>query len=68
MLVKIVTFFLIALAVLAMLGGLRVRRGHRGGRPASREGRPGTPRRCPDCGGYVIGTGPCTCKSAGGRR
>ncbi|MEV8467137.1 hypothetical protein AB0T83_10130 [Fluviibacterium sp. DFM31] len=51
MLVKIVTFFLIGMAVLAMFGRLRL---------------PGQgkleARKCRDCGTYRIGKGPCRCK------
>ena len=50
MLVKAVTFFLIAIAVLAMFGRLRF---------------PGQARlkaaKCAKCGRYNIGKGPCSC-------
>ncbi|WGW04024.1 hypothetical protein [Tropicibacter oceani] len=50
MLVKAVTFFLIGMAVLAMFGKLRL---------------PGKARldkaRCPGCGRFRIGKGPCSC-------
>ena len=49
--IKIVTLFLIAMGVLAMFGKLRF---------------PGKARlqsaRCPSCGRYRIGKGPCPCK------
>ncbi|MEM8788798.1 MAG: hypothetical protein AAGE76_11100 [Pseudomonadota bacterium] len=56
MLVKIVTFFLIGMAILAMLGRLRMpkigqRRAHR----------IKTAKKCPACGGYKIGAGSCSC-------
>jgi hypothetical protein len=57
MLVKIITFFLIGMAVLAMFGRLRI-----GGR-ARKPKLPPKPAKCPDCGAYVIGKGPCACKS-----
>ena len=54
--VKIVTIFLIVIAVLAMFGRLRLRL-------------PGLDRRaqakCPRCGRHKIGKGPCPCE--GGR-
>lgn len=58
MLVKIITLFLVAMAVLAMFGRLRI------GRPGRRDGLPPKPRKCPDCGSFVIGEGPCPCKGA----
>ena len=54
--VKIVTLFLVGMAVLAMFGKLRF---------------PGAKRlasaKCPSCGRYRIGKGPCSC-GHGGRR
>lgn len=53
MIVKIVFLFLIGMAVLAMFGRLRF---------------PGRKRlssmKCPRCGRYRIGKGPCTCGKA----
>jgi hypothetical protein len=50
MLVKVVTFFLIGIAILAMFGRLRF---------------PGQTRlknaKCAKCGRYIIGKGPCSC-------
>lgn len=60
MLVKIVTFFLIGMAILAAFGRLRVRRGRAKAAPSAR--RPG---RCPTCGAPLIGRGPCACGAAG---
>lgn len=58
-LVKIVTFFLIGIAVLAMFGRLRWPGGARG---AGKRGKdPKKPRRCRACGNYIIGDGPCAC-------
>lgn len=49
--IKIVTLFLVGMGVLAMFGKLRI---------------PGAKRlqsaRCPSCGRYRIGKGPCPCK------
>ena len=57
MLVKAVTFFLIAIAVLAMFGRLRF---------------PGQARlkaaKCAKCGRYNIGKGPCSCGQIGHRK
>jgi hypothetical protein len=57
MLVKTVLVFLLAMALLALIGRalfpglLRVRRDH-----------PARPRRCPDCGRFLIGGGAaCDC-------
>ena len=51
MILKIVTLFLIVMAVMAMFGRLRF---------------PGQERlrnaKCPDCGRFRIGRGPCACK------
>lgn len=55
MLVKIVVFFLIGMAVLAMFGRLRFP-----GQTALQN------RKCPDCGRYRIGRGPCNCKGTKG--
>ena len=52
MIVKVVFLFLIFMAVLAMFGRLRF---------------PGQQRlrdaKCPDCGRFRIGKGPCPCKA-----
>jgi hypothetical protein len=56
MLVKIITFFLIFMAVLALFGRLRLPR------PRRKDDLPPKPRKCPDCGAYLIGKGPCRCK------
>jgi hypothetical protein len=54
MLVKVVTFFLIGIAVLAMFGRLKF---------------PGQARlenaKCPKCRRYKIGKGPCSCGYVG---
>ncbi|MGR3500789.1 hypothetical protein [Pseudaestuariivita sp.] len=54
MVVKIVTFFLIGMAVLAMFGKLKVP-GHK--RLAS--------AKCRKCGRFKIGKGPCPCSKKG---
>lgn len=55
MIVKIVLLFLIAMGVLAMFGRLRF---------------PGQKRlksaKCPSCGRFRIGRGPCPCKTGSG--
>jgi hypothetical protein len=54
MLVKIITFFLIGIAILAMFGRLKF---------------PGQNRlknaKCPKCGRYKMGRGPCSCGHIG---
>jgi hypothetical protein len=51
---KIITLFLVAMMILAFFGKLRF---------------PGQKRigqmRCPDCGRYRIGKGPCPCEKKG---
>lgn len=58
MIVKIVTLFLIGMAVLAMFGRLRL--------PRPGQGPFALPRRqqakCPKCGRHRIGRGPCPCE------
>lgn len=58
MLVKIVTFFLIGIAVLALFGRLRWPGSAR--RIGQRE-KPKLPKKCRACGAYLIGDGPCPC-------
>lgn len=55
MLVKIIVLFLVAMAVLAMFGRLRLPR------RTGRSGLPPKPRKCAACGAPVIGRGPCPC-------
>lgn len=52
MLVKIITFFLIFMAVLALFGRLRFPGGRRAGL-----------RRCPDCGAPLAGRAGCPCRA-----
>ena len=66
MLIKAVTLFLVVLAVLAMFGRLRTRRPPRD-RQGSRQGDrrddlPARPRKCRECGGFIIGKGACGCR------
>nr|WP_284154720.1 hypothetical protein [Algicella marina] len=55
MIVKAVTFFLIAMVVLAIFGKLRLPKPGAGGKRIK------TARKCRSCGGYVVGDGPCPC-------
>ena len=68
MIIKAVSLFLIAMLVLAMFGKLRLPGGGgAGGNPGAGERRRTKgleARKCPDCGSYVIGPGPCPCKTA----
>lgn len=60
MITKIIALFLLGMAVLAMFGRLRfpaIRRGK--DKPKAKV----TARKCPDCGAYMIGRGPCACKA-----
>jgi hypothetical protein len=61
-LVKIATFFLIGMAILALFGRLRWPGGRPRlpGRPTKAE-KPAKPGRCRHCGAFRIGTGPCPC-------
>lgn len=56
--VKIVTLFLIGMAVLAMFGRLRLP-----GQGLSKgKNKLNAPKKCRDCGGYLIGGKDCNCK------
>jgi hypothetical protein len=57
-LVKIVSLFLIGIGVLAMMGRLRLPRGTP---RIGKAEKPPKPRKCPRCGAYRIGSGPCRC-------
>ncbi|MDA3889809.1 MAG: hypothetical protein PF443_13650 [Allgaiera sp.] len=52
--VKFVTFFLIAMLVLAMFGRLRV--------PGMKGRKLSKPGKCPRCGRFRIGAGKCQCE------
>ena len=54
-LTKIVTLFLVFMAVLAMFGRFRI--------PGSKHL---ANRKCPKCGRYRIGSGPCACQKGQG--
>ncbi len=55
--VKVVSLFLIAILALGMFGKLRL--------PGTRKRRGiKTARKCPSCGAYLIGDGPCKCKQS----
>ena len=54
MLVKIVTLFLVFIAILGMFGKLHVLLPRRRQKTA----------RCKNCGRHIIGKGPCPCKKA----
>lgn len=56
MMLKIVTLFLLAMAVLAMFGRLRLPR-------LTQKKKPPLQARssCPRCGRFIIGKGPCDC-------
>ena len=54
MLPKIMSFFLIGMMVLAMFGKLKV--------PKIKGLEKLTKKKCPDCGSFRIGKGPCSCK------
>ena len=59
MIVKAVSLFLAAMAVLALFGRLRV-----GG--LTRRRGPETARKCRKCGAYIVGRGPCACEKRKG--
>lgn len=65
--VKVVTFFLIGMLVLAIFGRLRLP-GKLSGRRGGAGRRAGGPRldarKCPRCGRHAIGDGPCDCETA----
>ena len=56
---KLVGLFLIAMVAVALFG--RLRRGINLGKPPKSDPLP-RPGKCPDCGRYLIGKGPCDCK------
>jgi hypothetical protein len=61
MIVKVISLFLIGMLVLAMFGRLRWP-GKAGKKPPGKGMRA---RKCPDCGSYMIGKGPCACRGKG---
>lgn len=67
MILKIISLFLIFMVVLGMFGKLRIPwRGRLQGRDA--QGRLTRPRKCRDCGRFVIGGGDCDCRGGTGRK
>lgn len=62
MLVKIIILFLLAMAVLAMVGRLRLPRGKP--KPPRVKG----PVICGKCGSYILGDGPCACGARPGKK
>jgi hypothetical protein len=63
MLLKIVSLFLIFIVVLAMFGKLRTAGRWLG---LSRRAKPiEKPGKCPTCGAYRVGKGPCPCGGKG---
>lgn len=59
MILKIVSLFLIGIAVLGMFGRLRWPGSQK--RIGKKNPRPAKPRKCKNCGAYIIGDGPCPC-------
>jgi len=59
MVIKIISLFLISMLVLAMFGKLRLPKSGKG--PTRMVGA----KKCPKCGSYRIGTGPCACEKRG---
>lgn len=55
MILKIVILFLVFMGVIGMFGKLRMPKILRAGQ-----------KKCPDCGRYRIGKGPCPCKTGKG--
>lgn len=62
MILKIMTLFLVGMAVLAMFGKLRMPKiGKRGDKTLGSR----TTKKCKHCGSYMIGKGPCPCQKKG---
>lgn len=57
MIVKIVSLFLIFMVVLAMFGRLRVPK-----IMPKRNNKVKNAQKCPKCGSYILGKGPCACR------
>jgi len=57
MIFKIITLFLIGMGVLAMFGKLRAPKIDN---PFKRD-KTLSARKCPECGSYILGDGPCAC-------
>lgn len=54
---KVVTLFLVVMAVLALFGRLRVPRVGGSRKPKAIDS-----RKCPECGAFIVGKGPCPCQ------
>ena len=59
MLIKVVVLFLIGMLILGMFGKLRAPKLPGLGRRKRME----QARKCPDCNSYIIGDGPCPCRT-----
>jgi hypothetical protein len=60
MVIKLVIFFLIAMAVLGMFGRFKLPGAGKLSKLAQKK-----PRKCPKCGRYVLGKAPCDCGRRG---
>ncbi len=60
---KVVTLFLLAMAVLAFMGRLRLP-----GRKTKAPPRMKGPVICGKCGSYILGSGPCACEAPSGKK
>ncbi|SDX29678.1 hypothetical protein SAMN04488001_2897 [Litoreibacter albidus] len=58
MIFKIITLFLVGMAVLAMFGKLKVPK-------VGPKLKSMSARKCAECGSYKIGRGPCPCRKKG---
>ncbi len=67
MILKIISLFLIFMVVLGMFGKLRF---PGSGRLSGRlgQGKLSRPKKCPDCGRFLIGGGPCGCSGKSDRK
>ncbi len=67
MILKIVSLFLIFMVILGIFGKWRFPgRGRLSGRLG--QGRLSRPRKCPDCGRFQIGAGPCDCRGGADKK
>ncbi len=55
---KVVSLFLVVMAVLALFGRLRVPKVGARKKPKAID-----TRKCPECGAFIVGKGPCPCTS-----
>jgi hypothetical protein len=61
MIVKVVSLFLIGILVLAMFGKLRAPKIDN----PFKSRKPLETKKCPKCGSYILGDGPCACDRQG---